>query len=64
MLFGEDLGGGHEGGLAAGLDGEEHGGEGDEGLPGADVALEEAVHGAVGFEVGADLADGAFLCIR
>ncbi len=61
VLFGEDLGGGHEGGLAAAFDGEEDGGEGDEGFAAADVALEEAVHGAGGGEVGADFGDGAEL---
>ncbi len=63
MLLGEDLGGGHEGGIDAGIDGEEHGGDGDEGFSGADVALEEAVHGAGAAHVGDDFLDGAFLCV-
>lgn len=45
VLFGEDLGGCHEGGLVAGFDGEECGGEGDDGFSTADVAVEESVHG-------------------
>ena len=61
VLLGEDLGGGHEGGLAAGFDGEEHGGHGDEGFAAADVALEEAVHGAGKEKVFADFGDAAVL---
>ena len=44
VLAGEDLGRGHHRRLAAGLDGGEHGEEGDQRLAGADVALEQAVH--------------------
>ena len=44
VLAGEDLGRGHHRRLAAGLDGGEHGEEGDQGLAGADVALQQAVH--------------------
>jgi hypothetical protein len=40
MLFGEDLRGGHEGGLRAGFDAKEHGGKGDQRFAGADVAVE------------------------
>ena len=46
VLAGEDLGRGHQRRLAAGLDGGEHGEERDQGLAGADVALEQAVHPA------------------
>lgn len=45
MLFGEDLGGGHEGGLPAGLNRDEHGGEGHDGFAAAHVAVEQTVHG-------------------
>ena len=61
MLAGEDLGRGHHRGLAAGLDGGEHGEERDQRLAGADVALEEAVHPGRGGHVGGDLGDGAGL---
>ena len=61
MLAGEDLGRGHQRGLAAGLDGGQHGEEGDQGLAGADVALEQAVHPVGRRHVGGDLGDGAGL---
>ncbi len=61
MLAREDLGRGHQRGLAAGLDGGEHGEERDEGLAGADVALEQAVHPLPGGHVGGDLGDAALL---
>ena len=61
MLFGQDLGGGHQGGLAAAFYGQEHGGHGDEGFAAADIALEEAVHGTGAGEVVADFGDGALL---
>lgn len=52
MLLGEDLGGGHEGGLPSGGDDLGGGEGGDDGFSGADVALEEAAHGAWLGEVG------------
>ena len=61
MLGGEDAGGGHEDGLGTGFDGEEDGGDGDEGFAAADVALEHAVHGGMGGEVGADFVEAAEL---
>lgn len=61
MLFGEDLGGRHEGGLVSGFDHFEHSGNGDSGFAGSDVALEETMHGEVGLQVAADFGDGAFL---
>ena len=61
VLAGEDLGRGHHRRLAAGLDGGEHGEEGDQRLAGADVALEEAVHAVRRGHVGGDLGDGAGL---
>ncbi len=44
MLLGQDLGGGHEGGLVARMHGREHGREGDNRLAAANIALEEAQH--------------------
>jgi hypothetical protein len=41
VLLGQDLGGRHERGLVAALDGEQHGEERDDGLAGADVALQQ-----------------------
>ena len=61
VLCGEDLGGGHEGDLVAVLDGDERGLEGDDGLAGADVALQQAAHGLGAAHVGDDLAEHAFL---
>ena len=45
MLFRKNLGGGHDGGLAASLGGPDRGEGGDHRLAGADVALQEAHHG-------------------
>ena len=59
VLLGEDLRRGHERRLVAGLDGEEHGAEGDEGFSRADVAVEQAIHRARRGEVGADFRDRA-----
>ncbi len=61
MLRGEDLGGRHERGLVAVLHGDEHGLQRDDGLAGADVALQQAAHGAGLAHVGNDLAEGALL---
>jgi hypothetical protein len=47
----------HQRGLTAGGDGVGHGEEGDDGLAGADVALEEAAHALAGREVGADVGE-------
>lgn len=54
MLHGENFRGRHERGLAAVFDGDDSGLESDDGFAAADVALEEAVHGAGLFEVGGD----------
>ena len=64
MLFGQDGGGGHDGGLRAG--GVDHGGGqgGHDGFAGTNVALQQAVHGLAGFQVEADLGQGFFLGIR
>ena len=61
VLLGEDLGRRHQRGLAPALDGQEHGEERDQGLSGADVSLEHAVHAAGGGHVGVDLAEDAGL---
>ncbi len=61
MLLGEDFRGSHEGGLAFGGDGHEHGVEGDDGFARTDIALEEAVHGEGAGEVVGDLGDGLIL---
>ncbi len=61
VLGGEDLGGGHHGDLEAVFDGDEGGLEGDDGLAGADVALQEAAHGARFAHVGDDFAENALL---
>ena len=61
MLRGEDFGGGHHGDLVAVFDGDERGLEGDDGLAGADVALQQAAHGAGAAHVGDDFAEDALL---
>ncbi len=61
VLLGEDFGRGHDGGLMAGGDGLEHGADRDGGFAGADVALEQAIHGCGAGEVAGDLADGLLL---
>ena len=61
VLARQDLGRGHQRRLAAGLDGGEHGEERHQGLAGADVALQQAVHPAGLGHVGGDLGDGAGL---
>ena len=61
VLRGENLGGRHDASLAAVVEREEHGHEGDDGFAAADVALEEAVHLATGAAIGAYLAEDPFL---
>ncbi len=61
MLLGEDGGGDEDGDLFAGEDDLERGAHGDLGLAEADIAADEAVHGAGGFEVVFGLVDGAEL---
>ena len=61
MLDGENFGGRHERCLAAVFYGDDGGLQGDDGFTAADVALEEAVHGAGLFKVGGDFAENAFL---
>ena len=55
VLGGEDLGGGEQGRLAAAPDDLQHGAQGHERLAGADVALEEALHGHGRVERGGEL---------
>ena len=63
MLFGQDGGGRHDGGLRPGL--VDHGSRQSRhhGLAGADIALQQAVHRLAGFQVEADLVQGFFLGI-
>ena len=58
MLFRKNLGRRHEGGLEAGIYGEQHGGEGNEGFPRAYVSVQEAVHGPFGSHVVLNFSDG------
>jgi len=61
VLFGENLGGRHEGGLVAGADGSKHGGEGDHGLAATDIALEKTEHGVGAAQVVLYLGEAALL---
>ena len=61
MLRGENLGGRHERGLVAVFHGHEHGLQGDDGLARADIALQQAAHGAGVAHVGHDFAQRALL---
>ena len=58
VLLGQHLGGGHQGGLLAGLHRAQHRQQGDHGLAGADIALQQAEHAAVGGQVGVDFLQG------
>ena len=55
VLLGERLGGRHERRLHAVLDGAQHRVQGDDGLARADLAHEQALHRALGGEIGVDL---------
>ncbi|BFO15645.1 hypothetical protein SHKM778_20330 [Streptomyces sp. KM77-8] len=55
VLLGEHLGGREHRGLPARVDDGEHGAQRHHRLPAADLALEQAVHGVFGGEVGEDL---------
>ncbi len=61
MLHGENLGGGHEGGLRAVFDGDDGGFERDDGFSAADVTLEETIHRGRFFEVGDDFLHDFYL---
>ncbi len=63
VLGGEQLGGRHHGGLGAALGDGGHGHEGDDGLAGADVALDQPRHPLGGGEVVADILDGEALAL-
>ena len=55
VLGGEDLGGGEQRGLPAGVDDLGHGAQRDDGLAGADLALQQPVHRLVAVELGGEL---------
>ena len=57
VLLRQHLGGRHQRGLRAGLDGAEHGAGGDQRLARADIALQQAQHPAGCGEVGVDFGD-------
>ena len=61
VLLGQDFGGGHDAGLVAIVDGNEHRHQRHQRLAGADVALQQAVHLAAAAHVVAYLADDALL---
>ncbi len=61
VLLGQHLGGRHQRGLVPAVDPGEHRGHRDQGLAGADVALQEAVHRHPPLEVTQDLVDRPFL---
>ena len=61
MLFGQHLGGHHEGTLVAALRGGQQGGQGHYRLARADVALQQAVHGERPGHVGDDHGQGPAL---
>lgn len=63
VLDGQDFSGGHDAGLVAVVEGEEHAHEGHEGFSASHVALEKAVHLLAGAAVGADFPDDSFLGI-
>ena len=58
VLAGENFGGRHQGGLAAGRCHVGHGAHGDDGLAGTHIALDQAAHPLPGAEVPADLGQG------
>ena len=58
MLARENLRRRHQGGLSSGLDHMGHRQQGDDGLAGADVALQQPQHALVAFEIGGNLRDG------
>ena len=61
MLLGEHLGRRHQRSLVPALHGGEQGGDGDDRLAGADVALQQPVHRVGSRQVGVDLADHPLL---
>jgi hypothetical protein len=61
VLCGEDFGGGHEDCLSTGGDGSEQCVDGDGGFSGADIGLEEPVHGLRSVKISDDLTNGFVL---
>jgi hypothetical protein len=61
VLLGEDFGGRHERALVPALHRDEECREGDDGLAGADIALQQPVHGCRAAHVAGDLLDRALL---
>ncbi len=61
MLFRQNLGRCHHRRLIPALDGREHRCDGDDGLAGTDLALQQSVHGVGHGHVGLDLVDDALL---
>jgi hypothetical protein len=64
VLLGKGLGRSHERALLAALDGAQERVEGDDGLSGPDVALQEALHGPLAAQIGVDLGDRLLLLGR
>ena len=60
MLFGQDFGRRHDGGLSAALDGLQAGERGDDGFSAADIALQQAAHGPGAAQIRADFLPGFF----
>ena len=64
MLFGQHLGGSHQGPLVAAVDGCEHGRHGDQGFSRTHVTLEETVHRCRRTQIDVDFTDHSTLCPR
>ena len=63
MLSGQHLGGGEQHRLVSGVDHLQHGTQRHEGLAGADLALQEPLHGGICCEIGADGLANLFLAL-
>ena len=61
VLFREDLSGGHQGPLAAGINGREQRGDGHHGFATADIALHQTGHGLIAAEVRTDFRQDTLL---
>ena len=64
VLLGQHLGRGHQGPLTTGLDGAEQGGQGDDGLTAAHIALHQAGHRLGAGQVGPDFGQYPLLGLR
>ena len=64
VLPGQDFRGSHQGGLVLVGDGDQQGVDGDRGLAGADVGLEQPLHGPVARQIPADRTDRPVLIGR